>query len=309
MRRGLVLGCGATVGCAWSIGMLAAAEESLDWDSREAEVIIGTSAGAELALMLGSGCAPGELIAAERGDLDADLLLAAHFRNPGPRPGPPRPAPGNLGALAAGLRRQAPALNALSGLLPAGSGQNRQLARLADALAPGGGWVQHPATWMVAMDAASGRRVAFGSSGAPAAAVRDAVRASWAVPGLFAAVEIGGRRYADGGVLSPTSADLALGLRLDELIVIAPMASRKPGRAASPFALAERAVRAGMTARLDREIAALRAAGTRVVRIEPGERDLAIMGANFMDGRRRLPALAAAITHGPERVAEALAAA
>lgn len=43
-----------------------------------------------------------------------------------------------------------------------------------------------------------------------------------------------------------------------------------------------------MSKGLDREIELVRAAGTRVLRIDATDDDLAVMGANFMDGRRRL---------------------
>lgn len=46
-----------------------------------------------------------------------------------------------------------------------------------------------------------------------------------------------------------------------------------------------------MTRTLDAECAALRAAGTRVVRIEPAAADLEVLGGNFMDPRRRLTVL------------------
>lgn len=43
-----------------------------------------------------------------------------------------------------------------------------------------------------------------------------------------------------------------------------------------------------MSKGLDREIEQVREAGTRVLRIDATDDDLAVMGANFMDGRRRL---------------------
>jgi NTE family protein len=42
-----------------------------------------------------------------------------------------------------------------------------------------------------------------------------------------------------------------------------------------------------MSAQLESEIAAVRAAGTRVLRLAVTAADLAVMGPNFMDGRRR----------------------
>ena len=50
-RRGLVLGAGGVLGAAWTIGALTAVQDELGWDPREAEVLIGTSAGSVLALL------------------------------------------------------------------------------------------------------------------------------------------------------------------------------------------------------------------------------------------------------------------
>ena len=52
-RRALVLGCGGVAGGAWSIAALHHLEQKLDWDARDADILIGTSAGAVLATLLG----------------------------------------------------------------------------------------------------------------------------------------------------------------------------------------------------------------------------------------------------------------
>ncbi len=54
MGRALVIGCGGTLGFAWAAAVLAELERQ-GWDPRTADVLIGTSAGAELVAMLGSG--------------------------------------------------------------------------------------------------------------------------------------------------------------------------------------------------------------------------------------------------------------
>ena len=54
-RRALVLGCGGVAGAAWQIATLEALEKRLNWDAREADILIGTSAGAVLAALLGGG--------------------------------------------------------------------------------------------------------------------------------------------------------------------------------------------------------------------------------------------------------------
>ena len=55
VKRGLILGCGGTLGAAWTIAALSEVAEALSWDPRQAAVVVGTSAGSELAALLGSG--------------------------------------------------------------------------------------------------------------------------------------------------------------------------------------------------------------------------------------------------------------
>lgn len=285
--RGLVLGCGGTLGAAWTTGALHSLQEALRWDPRDADVVVGTSAGAELAAMLGSGIGVRDLLAAQLAGEQAPPALLRHFATP-PRGIPPRPAAllGSPRLARRALGGALPVLTGLSGLLPRGRGDTARLAAVADFLAPDGQWVAHPATWLVATDFDTGRRTPFGHPGTPPVALRDALRASWAVPGWFPPVRIDGRRYADGGISSPTSADLLVPCGLDEVYVVAPMSSLSPGRR-SGLGRAEAVLRRVMTRILSAECAALSAAGTRVIRIEPTAADLRAMGGNLMDGRRR----------------------
>ncbi|MFJ3306361.1 patatin-like phospholipase family protein [Streptomyces sp. NPDC086549] len=289
--RGLVLGCGGTLGAAWTISALHSLEQAAQWDPRDAEVLVGTSAGAEVAAMLGSGIGVAELLAAQLARPDARPELLRHFAAP-PRGTPPRPAlfPGSPRLARHALAGRVPALAGLSGLLPQGRGSAGRLADLADFLAPAGSWVTHPATWLVATDFDTGRRTLFGHPDTPPVALRDALRASWAVPGWFPPVRIDGRRYADGGITSTASADLLVPRGLDEVYVVAPMSSLSPAPRRG-LGRAEALLRRVMTRTLNAECAALRAAGTRVVRIEPTAADLKVMGGNFMDARRRLTVL------------------
>ncbi|MBB5914823.1 NTE family protein [Nocardia transvalensis] len=286
-RRGLAIGCGGTLGAAWTIAALAAVREVLEWDPREADVLVGTSAGAELVTMLGSGVGVDELTAMQVGNVTNPVLLR-HLRDaPGRFPPLPRPAPGALRMALHGKRSEQGLLTAGSGLLPVGSGDAGWLERLATELNPGRAWVSHPATWLVAMDYATGERVPFGAPGAPVVPIGTALRASWAVPGWFPPVVAGGRRYIDGGAASTASVDLLVPHALDELVVLAPMASTGRISATGPGHFLERQLRNRMSAKLDAEIAAVRAAGTRVLRVDATADDLAVMGPNFMDGRRR----------------------
>lgn len=305
-RRALAIGCGGTLGFAWTAVALRVLEEALDWDVRTADVLVGTSAGSEIVAALGSGRTPQELLDALDGAPGAEPVLAAHVaEHPGTMPPVPALALPALGLVRSGLSRRSP-YSALAGLLPRGRGDATWLKAYGDALAGPEGWVDHPATWLVAADAATGERVAFGSADAPAATLGAAVAASWAIPGWFPPVEIAGRRYVDGGAVSSVSADLLLGQAVDEVVVVAPMTTAG-GVPASGLARIERLLRSQMTAVLDREIAQLREAGVRVVRVEPGTEELAAMGPNFMDLGRREATLAAARRHVPGRVAAAIA--
>ncbi|MFI6428809.1 patatin-like phospholipase family protein [Rhodococcus oryzae] len=296
IRRGLVIGCGGTLGAAWTVAALVAVRDSLGWDPREADVLVGTSAGAELVAMLGSGVGVDEMLAMQLGEQPTHPALRDHLADaPGRVPPLPRLGLGSPKLMRAGLRREVAPVTALSGLLPPGGGDASWLHRLAVGLNPDRSWVPHPATWLVAMDYDTGARVAFGSPGAPEATLSQALRASWAIPGWMPPVRIKRRRYVDGGAASTASADLLAPLELDELVVLAPMASTGPVRARGA-ARAERLVlRSWMSAGLDAEIAAVEAAGTRVIRLDATAEDLAVMGPNFMDDRRRLATLEVAL--------------
>jgi len=303
VRRGLVLGCGGTLGAAWSTAVLVEVSRRLQWDPREARVIYGTSAGATLATLLAAGLSVEAVLAAALGAAGADPLVAAHFASPPPAlPMVPRGGPSSLARVAGLLSGLAP-MTALSGLLPEGRGDTRFLTELAAHVAPNGHLGR---ARLVACDTSTGRRVVFGSKGAPEASLGEALRASWAIPGWFPSVAIGGRRYLDGGVCSPTSADLAALDGVDELVVIAPMtpASAAPrGLATAPMSL----LRAAMRATLDAELTEAERAGVRVLRIEPLAEDLAAFGPNLMDGARRLRVLESSLRTARRNVGAALA--
>lgn len=280
-----MLGCGGTLGFAWSAVALDAVEQRLGWDAREADVIIGTSAGAELAAFLGAGIPAAELHQAVAGR-PTDARVTAHLlRHPGKLPPLPSVGLPSLGLAASALLRRTDLLAGAAGLLPPGGGDAGWLHQLGDALAADTGWVTHPAVWLMGTDVRTGRRVAFGSPEAPAATLGEALAATWAIPGWFPPQRIAGRRYADGGVVSPTSADLLDGL-VDEVVLIAPM-STAGGARARGWSRVERVIRATMTRRVDAEVARLEASGIRVIRLEPGPAELEAMGPNFMDLDRR----------------------
>lgn len=299
-RRGLVLGGGGVLGAAWMIGALAAVEQTYGWDPREAEVLVGTSAGSVLAGLLGCGVSVETLVNHQRGvpapgdpqvDFDPDRASG------GPLPPRPKLGIGSTALLARAVRnpRRLPPLAVLSGLAPRGRGQLHAVAALVAAAmemsGSGTGWAPHPATWIVAMDYETGRRVPFGRVGAPPATLPEAVTASCAIPGWYAPVTIDGRRYVDGGTLSPTSLDLVAGRGLDEVIVLAPMVSFEFDDPTTLVGRVERRFRRAMTKRVLHEAGKVRRQGSAVTVLGPGREDLEAIGVNLMDPRRRVPVL------------------
>jgi NTE family protein len=293
-RRGLVLGAGGVLGFSWAVGALTALQESEGFDVRDAEVIVGTSAGSVTAALLGCGVPVDVMLRHQQGiPAPGDPVIHYDDEADGAGPLPPRPGLGigstELLRHSALHPRTVTPLAVLSSMLPVGRATLapvRGVVAAVHAAAGGGDWVPHPATWIVAMDYDSGKRVPFGARSAPPAALPDAVGASCAIPGWFAPVEIGGRRYVDGGTCSTTSLDLLAGLGLDEVYVVAPMVSFAYD-GPTGVARLERRLRRAVTRRLMREAEKVHAAGTHVTMLGPGPEDLAAIGANMMDPTRR----------------------
>lgn len=300
LRRGLVLGGGGVLGASWMIGALAALQDSYDWDPRDAEVLVGTSAGSVLAGLLGCGITVETLVNHQRGvpaPGDPNVDFDPDHASGGPLPPRPKMAIGSTALLAHAMRhpRRLPPLAILSGLAPQGRGQLDAVGALVDAAVEAAesddAWAPHDGTWIVTMDYDTGRRVPFGRAGAPPARLRDAVMASCAIPGWYAPVTIDGRRYVDGGTCSPTSLDLLAGRGLDEVVVLAPMASFDFDEPASLVGRVERRFRRAMTKRVLREAGKVRRHGTAVTILGPGREDLEAIGVNLMDPRRRMRVL------------------
>src|ERR1700680_3946790 len=65
-RVGIVLGAGGVLGGAWMVGALAALNRVAGWDPREADCLVGTSAGAVFAALLAAGVSPARLMPPSR---------------------------------------------------------------------------------------------------------------------------------------------------------------------------------------------------------------------------------------------------
>jgi NTE family protein len=155
---------------------------------------------------------------------------------------------------------------------------------------------------VAAVDRRSGRRVMFGSPGAPRASVAEAVTASCTVPWLFAPVDVGGREYVDGGVWSPTNLDAAPAGRDTQVLCLNPTASVTGS--SSLLALIRTVARSAVSV----EALVLRRRGAAVQLVAPNMESAAAMGTNFMDREPSERVLAAGYRQGL-RLAQAKAAA
>ena len=212
-RVGLVLGAGGVVGAAWMTGALQAVQDRLPMAINDVDLIVGTSAGSVLAAALRCGVSLDEMIALQRGD-EVRWLREAGVGDLDEGPLPPRPQwrAGSPRLILHTLRaphRVHPGVGA-SAWLPRGRARHETLHAMVQALqqhAPrpvarlGG----RPRPGSSPVDYDSGRRVIFGRDRAPEAELADAVVASCSIPGWYVPRDIGGRRYVDGGVRSPTS--------------------------------------------------------------------------------------------------------
>jgi NTE family protein len=308
----LVLGAGGVLGAAWMTGALACLAGRLPCAAGDADLIVGTSAGSVLAAALRCRVSLEEMLAWQRGQATGIFTeSAALAAQDGPLPPLPRWRLGSPPLAVAGLLtpHRVPPWVAASAWLPHGRGQHAALRSLIGALqyrhqqharpgahtdspGPGGpaaeprAWVTGR-TWIAAVDYDTGQRVLFGQDGAPRAALPEAVVASCSIPGWYEPALIGGRRYVDGGVRSATSLGVLHGTDASDVYVLAPLASTEIDHPLQPHLRMERRLRQVLTHAVVWQARALAAEGKRVTLLTPGPRDLALMGINLMDPRRR----------------------
>jgi NTE family protein len=283
---GLVLGGGGITGAAYEFAALMAIRMATGWNPDDAEIIIGTSAGATVAAVTRADRLTIETLTG------GDHSRSEYVKHVGGfllR----RTRPSGFGrwfrhGILPGLRR--PGLEMTLGgpapFDPAGIAEYTE--QLAGPLARG--WPEST-TLITAFDLEARRLVVFGSEDAPPAMLREAVAASSAVPMIYQPVEIGGRHYVDGGVASGTSAHLVFEHAkhpLDLILIVAPMASEEE-RANARFyeAVIDRLGAESLTREL--EIIAATWPDTDVVVLRPDDDVLAAARPNPMSVERSIP--------------------
>jgi NTE family protein len=291
----LVLGGGGVLGEAWMMGVLAGIEDAAGFDLRDCESFVGTSAGAIVAAHLVAGRAP-----RRPSSVGTELELGSA--------GPARGLA--VAAVIAARRAGQAALAASATFAPLALGVAapggallralllRGLPRPPDRLTQLREQVERSAARfdgrlrVTAVDRGSGRRVVFGSPGAPHATVAQAVEASCTVPWLFAPVRIGAREYVDGGVWSPTNLDAAPAGRDTCVLCLNPTASLATTH--TMLTVMRNVARSAVSI----EGLALRRRGARVRTVAPNAECAAAMGYNFMDQEPRTRVLSAGYRQG-----------
>jgi len=272
LDRAFVLAGGGATGIAWEAGIILGLRDG-GIDVRDADTMIGTSAGSMVAAHLRLGTDEGNAFAR----IQEGAPLASY---------------GRLGPSDAAryLRAQLHLDKSRGRALVGRAALTAQTTTEEDWLqAIGLGLIGKP--WpegrllVTAVDAQTGTSVVFDNgSGVP---LERAVAASCAVPGVFPAVEVAGRRYVDGGLRSIANADLAAGHR--RVLVLAPYPVGSHLR--------------------DLPLVQLRTLKPRAKThlVVPDAKDLWAMGANPLDMSRGAGAFETARAHGlriAERVGE-----
>jgi len=259
--RALVLGGGGVTGIAWHLGMLRGLAAA-GVDPTDADLVVGTSAGAVVGAQITSGAPLEELYTGQLADARGE---------PAARLGR-RVLAGYAWAMLRSrshlaFRRR---LGAAARRHTAGEGQRKAViaARL-----PTHTWPQRPLR-ITAVDTATGELVVFDRDSG--VALVDAVAASCAVPLVWPPVTIDGRRYMDGGMRSATNADLAAGY--ERVVVLAPLPRG-----------------AGWLPSVSAHVAELRRGGAQVVVVSPDAAARAAIGRNVLDPARRAAAARAGL--------------
>lgn len=272
------------MGVAWESGLLAGlAEAGLDLSN--ADFILGTSAGSVVGSQLGMGRAttalaapflsesadpqtssPSQLFGSQPPDLSVLIQKMAKAIS---TTGPAEPARAEIGAWA--LQAKTASEEAFVASFGRSIGDY-----------PEGFWPDRFSC--TAVDTSDGSFVVWSKESGVKLA--RAIASSCSVPGICPPITIHGRRYMDGGMRSPTNADLAKGSDVVFLLAMS-------GGAVAATPMAELFSR-----RLEAELEVVRQSGSRIELIVPDAASLEAFGLNLMDFRRRPAAAKAGLTQG-----------
>ena len=283
MTRALVLGGGGPVGIAWESGLVAGLAQA-GVDLGRADFTLGTSAGSFVGARLALGADAAAF---------ADPVLAEAerpVRSPG-QGGAERPAADLsrlmqlMGEAQTGTRNPAEARAEIGAFALAAQTVDEAafIASFGRSFAglPPDAWPERGFA-CTAVDAQTGAFQLW--TQASGVGVTRAVASSCSVPGVYPPVTLNGRRYIDGGMRSPTNADMAVG---HEVVLVIALRLGAALAAANP-----------MGQMLDREIETLKDGGATVVLVTPDDASVEAFGPNLMAFNRRAGAARAGLAQG-----------
>jgi NTE family protein len=256
-QRALVLGAGGPAASSWETGVIAGLADA-GIDVRDADLILGTSAGSRVAAQITSGLTVEELFQrqAEPRLQSKELEVKIDFRKL--KEDYARAKQGEGGNIEI-LKR----MGALS--MAASTVSESERRKVIASQLPMHAWPEHK-IFAVAVDAESGERRVFDRTAG--VDLIDAVAASCAAPGMSPPITIEGHRYMDGGCYSIDNADLAGGF--DRILILTLKAGVPPSCVAS----------------LEAAVETLQRRGAQVVVVRPDEATeaaFAAVGGNLLD--------------------------
>ncbi len=238
-KTALVLGGGGFTGGVYEIGALRALDLlAANRTVNQFDVYVGTSAGAFVAALCANGVTPEEMmrVVTRQGpqafrDIDLGDLLQLNlpgFARSGVR------LPLRVVSLARQLLPQLGQVSLIDFVLgvaealPSGAYTGAGIERyLRKVLAQDGRsddfTALDPELYLVATDLDTCERIVFGADGFDDVPISRAVRASGALPMVYAPVKVGERELIDGGIVSTTNLDIAVEAGAKLVIVINPV--------------------------------------------------------------------------------------
>ncbi len=305
VRTAIVLGAGGTVGIGYHAGVLKALADA-GMDPAAADLVVGTSAGAIVGSILRVGHDLDEVWELAHADENPfvddqpffrpDVVFSQGWRTP---LGLARRVVGSTWVLQRSVVRW-PTMNpprTMQRFYRAGLGSVTE-QRSEFALWAGEEWPEERLA-LCSFDIVTGRRVVLGEPGPRRPALPDAMRAAAAVPIVYPPVRLGRRLLVDGAVSSSTNLDVAVEAGAELIVVAAPLTYDHDDRPS----LHHRVGKQLFDCRLEKELAAARAAGVEVLEIRPNAEEAEVHGLNLL--RSGGNAEVADLSH--ERTTDALA--